>query len=164
MAGSKLERDFQAKLIKEIKSMFRGCLVMKLDSAYIQGIPDLLILWNDRWATLECKKSVHAARQPNQDYYVRLMNQMSFSRFISPENKEEVLRELYESFRADRSARIPECEQIPLAQLRRRKTRSAISRSGSDQAGYRTSRFCRQLYRARNQASIVEEDPEYVCE
>lgn len=95
---SKLEKDFQSKLIKEIKNKLVDCLIMKLDSGYIQGIPDLLILYKNRWATLECKKSKNASKRPNQDYYVNKMNDMSFSRFISPENKEEVLNELYKTF------------------------------------------------------------------
>ena len=94
----KLERDFQSKLIKEIKKMFSGCIVLKNDSSYIQGIPDLLILYKNKWATLELKRSASAKRQPNQEYYVGLMNDMSFSRFIYPENKEEVLNELREAF------------------------------------------------------------------
>lgn len=98
--GSKLERDFQAKLVKEVKDMFPGCLVMKLDSSYIQGIPDLLVLHNEHWATLECKKSANAKKRPNQDYYVGKMDEMSFSRFICPENKEEVLDELQQALRA----------------------------------------------------------------
>lgn len=97
--NTKLEKDFQAKLIKELKKMFAGCIVTKLDSSYIQGIPDLLILYKNKWATLECKKSASAKKQPNQDYYVELMNKMSFSRFICPENKEEVLYELQQTFR-----------------------------------------------------------------
>lgn len=98
MTISKLERDFQSKLIKEIKKMFSGCIVLKNDSSYIQGIPDLLILYKNKWATLELKRSASAKRQPNQEYYVGLMNDMSFSRFIYPENKEEVLNELREAF------------------------------------------------------------------
>lgn len=97
-ATEKLERDFQASLIKDLKKIFVGCIVMKLDSSYIQGIPDLIVLWKNKWATLECKKSANAARRPNQQYYVDLMNQMSFSRFISPENKQEVLNELQQAF------------------------------------------------------------------
>lgn len=97
MAG-KLERDFQASLIKEIKDRFPGCMVTKLDSSHIQGIPDLLILYGKRWATLECKKNSKAARRPNQEYYVATMDDMSFSRFIFPENKEEVLNELQQAF------------------------------------------------------------------
>ena len=95
-----LESKFQADLIKDIKNMFPGCVVMKNDSSYIQGIPDLLVLYNDRWASLECKKSEGARKQPNQEYYVEKLDSMSFSRFINPENKEEVLNELRETFGA----------------------------------------------------------------
>jgi hypothetical protein len=95
---AKLERDFQAKLIKELKKRFEGCMVMKLDPDYIQGIPDLLVLYKDKWATLECKKSAKASKRPNQEHYVKKMNDMSFSAFIFPENKEEVLDELQQSF------------------------------------------------------------------
>jgi hypothetical protein len=95
---AKLERDFQAKLIKELKKRFEGCMVMKLDPDYIQGIPDLLVLYKDKWATLECKKSAKASKRPNQEHYVKKMNGMSFSAFIFPENKEEVLDELQQSF------------------------------------------------------------------
>lgn len=91
---SKLENQFQAKLIKELKQTFDGCLVIKLDPSYIQGLPDLLVLHNDKWAALECKKQRDAHKQPNQDYYVNLMDKMSFSRFIYPENKGEVIDEL----------------------------------------------------------------------
>lgn len=99
MTTLKAERYFQAELIKELKTIFTGCMVMKLDSSYIQGIPDLLILYKDKWATLECKKSSASGKRPNQDYYVGLMNEMSFSRFISPENKEAVLNELQQAFK-----------------------------------------------------------------
>lgn len=94
----KLERDFQSNLIKEIKHMFPGCIVMKTDPTYIQGIPDLLILYKNKWASLEVKISSRAKKQPNQEYYVDRMNEMSFSSFIYPENKEGVLHELYKTF------------------------------------------------------------------
>lgn len=88
------ESVFQNKLIEKLKKEFSGCIVMKNDSGYIQGIPDLTIVYKDKWATLECKRSKNESHQPNQDYYVEHMNNMSFSRFIYPENKEEVLEEL----------------------------------------------------------------------
>lgn len=94
----KRESDFQSKLKKELKSRFPGCIVTKLDSGDIQGIPDLLVLYKDKWATLENKRNSKATKQPNQEYYVEKMNNMSFSRFIYPENKEEVLDELGEMF------------------------------------------------------------------
>lgn len=93
-----LENKFQSNLIKEIKERFPGCIVMKNDSSYIQGIPDLLVLHKNKWASLEVKKNAKAKRQPNQEYYVDKMNDMSFSRFIYPSNKEEVLNELFETF------------------------------------------------------------------
>lgn len=93
-----LENKFQANLVKELKKQYPGCIVMKNDSSYIQGIPDLLVLYKNRWASLECKKTANARKQPNQEYYVGLMDEMSFSRFICPENKEEVLGELQQVF------------------------------------------------------------------
>lgn len=91
------ESRFQHELIEEIKLRFPGSLVVKLDPNYIQGIPDLLILYKNRWATLECKRSADAPARPNQPYYVELMNRMSFSAFIFPENKEEVLDDMERS-------------------------------------------------------------------
>lgn len=93
-----LENKFQSKLIKELKEEFPGCMVLKNDSSYIQGVPDLLVLYKDRWAGLEVKKSAKAKHQPNQDYYVNKMNEMSYSSFIYPENKDDVLNELRNSF------------------------------------------------------------------
>lgn len=94
--SSRLESGFQDRLISELKEMFPGCMVFKME--YPQGIPDLLVLHEDRWFSLENKKSENARHQPNQDYYVERMNEMSFSRFIYPENKEEVLYELQRTF------------------------------------------------------------------
>ena len=94
------ENKFQADLKKELRAIFPGCIVTKLDSSDIQGIPDLLVLYKDKWAALEVKKSAAASHRPNQDYYFAKMNAMSFSRFTYPENKEDVLDELRESFKA----------------------------------------------------------------
>ena len=95
---NKLERDFQAGFIKELKNTFEGCVVLKNDSSYLQGVPDLLVLHKDKWATLEVKKEAKANRRPNQEYYVNKMNEMSFSRFVYPENIDEVLDELKHYF------------------------------------------------------------------
>lgn len=92
------ESDFQASLIKEIKTMFPGAIVLKNDPSYLQGVPDLTIFYGKHWATLECKQSYAASHRPNQEYYVNKMNMMSYSRFVSPENKKEVLDELQRAF------------------------------------------------------------------
>lgn len=98
----KKESDFQKSLIYEIKQRLPGAIVTKLDANQIQGIPDLLILYKDRWASLECKKSEKATHRPNQEYYVELMNKMSFSSFIFPENRTEVLNELQRALESGR--------------------------------------------------------------
>lgn len=98
---SKKENEFQAGLIKEIKTRFPGAVVLKNDPNYIQGIPDLVVLYGMRWAMLECKRSNSSSKRPNQDYYIQKFGQMSFASFISPENKEEVLNELERSFTTD---------------------------------------------------------------
>jgi hypothetical protein len=95
---SKKESVFQSELIHEIKKRFTDAIVTKLDSSHIQGLPDLLVLYKDKWATLECKRSSNARHRPNQDYYVQKMNEMSFSSFICPENEEEVLNEMEQAF------------------------------------------------------------------
>lgn len=94
--SAKLESGFQDRLIKTLKERFPGCMVFKMDRP--QGIPDLLILYGKKWASLECKREENAKRQPNQPYYVEKMNEMSFSRFICPENRKEILDELQQAF------------------------------------------------------------------
>ena len=93
-----LESDFQKELMDEIRSEYPGCVILKNDSSYIQGIPDWTILYKDKWAVLEAKKNKTAKKQPNQPYYVEKLNDMSYSRFVYPENKEEVLEGLRNIF------------------------------------------------------------------
>lgn len=100
-----LESKFQRDLVKELGDMFPGALIFKNESK--QGLPDLTVLWGKNWALLECKRSENDRNhpQPNQEYYVEYANSMSFSRFIYPENKQEVLDELQQAFRTGRKAR-----------------------------------------------------------
>lgn len=100
-----LENKFKTKLINELEEMFPGCIVVHLDPNEIQGIPDILILYKNKWAALEGKKSQFSPHQPNQNYYVDRMNRMSYANFIYPENKEEVLDELQRTFRTARKTR-----------------------------------------------------------
>ena len=94
----KNENVFQASLIRTIKNLLPGCIVLKLDPNYIQGIPDLLILYGITWAALECKKTENAPHRPNQDYYVKTMNIMSFATFVYPENVQQVLKDMINYF------------------------------------------------------------------
>lgn len=106
----KNENKFQADTVKEIRERLPGSIVTKMDANYIQGIPDILVLYKDRWATLEFKRSEEdykksLSRNPNQPYYVEKMNGMSYSAFIFPENKEEILDEMERSFKSKRNPR-----------------------------------------------------------
>ena len=93
-----LERQYQAKLIDKIHHLFPGCVILKNDTSYRQGIPDLTILFKNTWAVLEVKADAKSPSQPNQEYYVELLHKMSFSAFIYPENEEEVLNGLQRAF------------------------------------------------------------------
>jgi hypothetical protein len=100
-----LESEFQSKLIKQLESIFKGCVVLKNDANHVQGFPDLLVLYKKQWAALECKTSRTAYRQPNQEYYIDMLDGMSFASFIYPENKEQVLHELQRTFESQRQTR-----------------------------------------------------------
>lgn len=101
-----LERDYQRQLIKKLKRMFPGCYILKNDSSYIQGIPDLTILFEDKWAMLEVKADYDSCHQPNQEYYIRELNDMSFASFICPEIEEDVLYDLQQALGSRRSSRV----------------------------------------------------------
>jgi len=93
-----LESEFQAELIKKLKVIFRGCVILKNDANYIQGFPDLLILFNTGWAVLEVKASEDAPYRMNQEWYLDKCRRMSFSATIYPENEREVITALEEFF------------------------------------------------------------------
>lgn len=88
------ENKYQAGLIKRLTARFPHCMILKNDPNYIQGVPDLIVLCDGRWAMLEVKASANASHQPNQDHYVARLNHMGFARFVYPENEVEVLRDL----------------------------------------------------------------------
>ena len=94
------ESAYQAGLIKRLEKIFPGCFILKNDSSYRQGVPDILILYKDRWALLECKRSENASKRPNQEYYIDILNKMSFAAFISPDNEKEVIDGLCSIFGA----------------------------------------------------------------
>lgn len=93
------EGAYQAKLIKKLRVLFPGCMILKNDSGYLQGVPDLIILYGDRWAMLEVKAYEDAPLQPNQDIYVEMLNEMSFAAFIYPSNEREILRALQQALK-----------------------------------------------------------------
>ena len=100
------ENKYQRELIKTLESRFPGCVVLKNDAAYQQGILDLTLLFEDKWAALEVKASKDAILQPNQEYFIHKFNDMSFACIICPENEEEVLSALEEAFAPGRKSRV----------------------------------------------------------
>lgn len=99
------ESLFQRHLISRISEMFAGCIILKNDPTYLQGVPDLIILFKNKWAALETKRSSNSPRRPNQEYYVQQMHDMSYAAFVCPENEEDVLYDLQQAFRSARSSR-----------------------------------------------------------
>jgi hypothetical protein len=101
-----IESHYQADLIKKLRVLLPDCVILKNDTSYMQGVPDLLILFQDKWAMLEVKVSAGAAVQPNQQFYVEQFNEMSFAAFIYPENEKRVLDALQRSLTARRTTRV----------------------------------------------------------
>jgi hypothetical protein len=109
-----LERTYQTHLIARLRSTFEGCFILKNDSSYMQGVPDLLVLYEDRWAMLEVKRSEKFIATASQRYYVELLNGMSYAAFVYPENEEDIFDDLQQAFTARRPTRFPKRKQIPL--------------------------------------------------
>jgi hypothetical protein len=102
------ESEYQAELIKRLEERFPGCVILKNDSAYQQGILDLTLLYGESWACLEVKRHKDAVLQPNQEFFVRKLSDMSYAAIIYPENEEEVLVALEQAFASRRGARVPQ--------------------------------------------------------
>lgn len=94
----RLESAFQKDLIDELEVLLPGCIIMKNDANYRQGIPDLTI-FSDRWfyAFLEVKDDEDFTYEPNQEWYLDQFGEWAFSATIFPQNKEEVLYALQRS-------------------------------------------------------------------
>lgn len=100
------ENEYQRRLIGKLERLFPGCLVVKNDSGYRQGIPDLAIFLGKKWAFLEVKASATARERPNQRFYIERLSQMGFAAFIYPENEAEVLSALQQALASPGDARV----------------------------------------------------------
>lgn len=98
MARKTPEGRFKEEFSNELSFLFPDIVMLKNDEQMLQGVPDMLLLFEDKWAMLEFKANENSAVQPNQRYYVGLFNTMSYSTFVFPENRDEVLEELSRHF------------------------------------------------------------------
>lgn len=94
-----LESAYAIRLMKRLRKDYPGIVILKNDANYLQGVPDRLLLFENKWAMLETKRGANGRHEPNQDWYVDLFNKMSFGAFIDPTNEREVLRGLQQTFR-----------------------------------------------------------------
>ena len=92
------ESNIQKRIIDRIKTMLPGAIVLKNDPNYIQGIPDLSVMWENKWCMLEVKRYENSSKQPNQEYYVNKADWMSYGRFISSDNEDEIINEMFDYF------------------------------------------------------------------
>lgn len=104
------ENSYQASLIKRLKREFPGAVVLKNDSSYQQGIPDLSIFYGPRWAVLEDKRDKDEPLRPNQQWWVDRMRDMSYAAIVFPQNEEEIFRELHYALEPRRHPRFLKSE------------------------------------------------------
>ena len=92
------EGKFQDDLITHLNERFPGCFVLVKPGYYVQGFPDLLVLYKNHWAALEVKKSLNADYEPNQEWWIAELDTFGFASMICPENCKEILDEVQRSF------------------------------------------------------------------
>lgn len=147
-----LEAAYQRSLVNKLRKMFPGCEILENDAAKIQGISDLLILFQGLWAMLEVKASANSPDRPNQEYWINHYNEMSFAAFIYPENEEQVLRDLQHALGVRRQTRLPQSKQLPLAELQRPETGSPILRRKGGTTGNRSTSSRSRVNSSRRKA------------
>jgi hypothetical protein len=88
------ETEFKNRFFDKLDDQFPGCIRVPIDESQFRSFPDTLVLYGKNWAALEFKAERNSPRQPNQDYWVDVLEVWSFGRFVYPENCMEVLDEL----------------------------------------------------------------------
>lgn len=98
---SKLESEFQSKLVKELQELIPECLVLVKPGFYVQGFPDLMVLYKTQWVALECKRKTPTRDddyEPNQEWWIRELDEMGYAAMICPENRKEIIDEVFRTF------------------------------------------------------------------
>lgn len=99
---TKLESKFQSELKADLEKLLPDCVVLVKPGFTLLGFPDLLILYKNQWAALECKRSIDEVYQPGQEWWIAELDGMGFASMICPENRKEILDEVLRSFKHDR--------------------------------------------------------------
>lgn len=91
-----LEKNFQAKVIKYLKS--KGCFTWKMQqNATTQaGVADVFFCIEGFYGFIECKKCKNASLRPGQKEFIEKMNNWSWAKICYPENWRETVKELEE--------------------------------------------------------------------
>ena len=89
------EGKYKKRLKSVLRQLYPGCGIIDVDP-YVNdnSMPDMIVVYGPAWVMLETKKEVNAEQQPNQGYYIRHFDKMSYASFASPENHKEVLRDV----------------------------------------------------------------------
>lgn len=89
-----LEKDFQSKVIKWLKS--KGCVVLKYqqNATTITGVADVFFCKEGFYGFLECKKSKNAPLRPGQKQFITKMAEWSYGAIVYPENWDKIKNEL----------------------------------------------------------------------
>lgn len=94
------ESEFQTIFLNRVKELLPNCFVLKNDANMIQGFPDWTVIFGKYALIFEIKRNEKAAYQPNQLYYIDFINNSGgFARIVYPENMEEVLHEIQQTYR-----------------------------------------------------------------
>lgn len=91
------ESDFQAKVIKWLRS--KGCIVYKMQQNATTRIatPDVFFIKEGFWGAIECKASARAKFQPGQKEMVAKLDDWSYAKVAWPgECWENIKKELEE--------------------------------------------------------------------
>lgn len=90
------EKDFQAKVIKWLKS--KGCVVLKYqqNATTRSGVSDVFFCKEGFYGFIECKKAKNSPLRPGQKQFIDKMSEWSYGSIVYPENWESIKKELGE--------------------------------------------------------------------
>lgn len=91
-----MEAQFKKDFLKKVEARLRHnkvpYLVLKVDSTFDRSKPDTIILADHGWCALEFKRSKSASHRPNQDFWIKYLNEIGgLALFVYPEKEDEFI-------------------------------------------------------------------------